>query len=191
MHENALDFRDAPVDHAHLRRALGRFATGVMVATTRTASGRIEGLTANSFSAVSLDPPLVLWSLQRQAPSLQSFLDAGRFAVSVLADHQQAVSQQFATPSADKFAGIRHVPGLGGCPLITDCLATFECVTEVVHDAGDHVLFIGRVERASYGEGRPLVFAIGAYGAHEPFNKANPMACASERAPQRIQGAYA
>ena len=169
MHETAIDLRDNPVDRALLRRALGRFATGVVVVTTCTEAGRMEGLTVNSFSAVSLDPPLVLWSLQRTAPSLPSFLAAGRFAISILASHQHGVSPQFATPPPDKFAGVPHVAGLGGCPLIEGSLAVFECRTEVVHDAGDHHLFIGRVERASHRDGRPLVFASGAYGVHEPF----------------------
>lgn len=169
MLETALDLRESPVDRVLLRRALGRFATGVAVVTTCVEGDRIEGLTVNSFSAVSLDPPLVLWSLQRTAPSLPRFLAAGRFAISILASHQHAVSRQFATPAEDKFAGVEHLSGLGGCPLIAGCLATFECLTEVVHDAGDHHLFIGRVERASHREGRPLVFASGAYGVHEPF----------------------
>lgn len=174
MLEAAIDLRETPVDRALLRRALGRFATGVAVVTTCTEGGRVEGLTVNSFSAVSLDPPLVLWSLQRTAPSLPSFLAAGRFAISILASHQHAVSRQFATPSPDKFAGVTHAAGLGGCPLIGGCLAVFECRTEAVHDAGDHHLFIGRVERASHRDGRPLVFASGSYGEHEPFAEPPP-----------------
>jgi flavin reductase (DIM6/NTAB) family NADH-FMN oxidoreductase RutF len=181
MLETAIDLRDNPVDRALLRRALGRFATGVAVVTTCTDSGRIEGLTVNSFSAVSLEPPLVLWSLQRSAPSLPSFLAAGRVAISILASHQHAVSRQFATPAPDKFAGVQHLRGLGGCPLIAGCLATFECATEAVHDTGDHHLFIGRVERATHRDGTPLVFASGAYGVHEPFGERPPAGTGSGR----------
>ena len=163
---HAVSFTPDPVNHRALRTALGRFATGVTVITTRTPEGRLEGLTANSFAAVSLDPPLVLWSLKRHAPSLKSFVGSGYFAVNVLARAQEEVAHRFATPHRDKFAGVVHAPGLGGSPLLDGTLAVFECSTETTIDGGDHVIFLGRVHRASQREGEPLIFSAGRYGTH-------------------------
>ncbi len=174
MDQAAFDCRQSPVDKTLLRRALGRFATGVMIVTTRTPEGRREGLTANSFSSVSLDPPLVLWSLRRDAPSLPGFIEAGRFAFSILGHGQSHLSHHFATPLPDKFEGIATRDGIGGCPIIEGCIAAFECSTEIVHEGGDHMIFIGRIERAEFRPGRPLVFAGGAYGSHEPLPEAPP-----------------
>ncbi len=166
MTVHSISFEQDVVDQRHLRHALGRFATGVTVITTRTLAGKLEGLTANSFSAVSLDPPLVLWSLRRNAPSLQSFLDSGYFAVNVLAANQCDVSRHFATPAPDKFAAIPYTVGLGGCPLLEDTLAGFECSTEHTVVGGDHIIFIGRVHRATYRDGEPLIFSAGQYCTH-------------------------
>ena len=146
-----------------LRQALGRFATGVAVIATRTPEGKLEGLTANSFAAVSLEPPLVLWSLRRNAASLPAFQRSGAFAVNVLSAAQRDLSQHFATPSADKFASVAHAPGQGGCPLIEGCLAWLECRIDQTVDGGDHLIFIGRVLRASFAEGEPLIFSAGQY----------------------------
>jgi flavin reductase (DIM6/NTAB) family NADH-FMN oxidoreductase RutF len=159
-------FEPDPVNHRALRKALGRFATGVTVITTRTPTGKFEGLTANSFSAVSLDPPLVLWSLKRNAPSLPGFQGAGYFAVNVLAVAQSELAHHFATPHKNKFAGIPYSPGLGGSPLLHDTLAAFECSIETTIDGGDHVIFLGRVHRASHRDGEPLIFSAGRYGTH-------------------------
>ena len=109
-------FEGDAVDAPGLRQALGRFATGVAVIATRTPEGKLEGLTANSFAAVSLDPPLVLWSLRRNAPSLPSFQRAGSFAVNVLSAGQRELSRHFATPSADKFSAVPHALGRGRLP---------------------------------------------------------------------------
>jgi flavin reductase (DIM6/NTAB) family NADH-FMN oxidoreductase RutF len=163
MTKQNLDFRDDPIDPLHLRRALGRFATGVTVVTTRAADGSPVGLTVNSFSSVSLDPPLVLWSLQRRAPSLDSFTRAGWFAVNVLGAQQSDLSRHFATSHPDKFAAIDYAPGLGGCPLLTESLAHFECSVEHTVAGGDHVIFIGRVVRAAHRDGEPLIFSAGQY----------------------------
>jgi flavin reductase (DIM6/NTAB) family NADH-FMN oxidoreductase RutF len=161
--ETCLDCREGAPDPRALRQALGRFATGVTVITTRTPTGKLEGLTANSFSSVSLDPPLVLWSLRRQAPSLASFRDSGCFAVNVLGAEQVALSRHFATPLADKFAGQAMAEGHGGCPLLPGCLARFECATEQLVEAGDHIIFIGRIHRLTHREGVPLLFNAGHY----------------------------
>jgi flavin reductase (DIM6/NTAB) family NADH-FMN oxidoreductase RutF len=151
-------------DLRQFRHALGRFATGVAVITTLTPGGKREGLTANSFGALSLEPPLVLWSLKRDAMSLPSFRDSPYFAVNVLASHQRSISNHFARPAPDKFEGIACPPGLGGCPTISDCLALFECRLERTIEGGDHVLLIGRVEHFGWRDGIPLVFSCGHYG---------------------------
>ncbi len=161
--------REGTLDERHLRNALGRFVTGVTVITTRTPDGRLEGLTANSFSAVSLDPPLVLWSLRSASSCLPSFESAGHFAVNVLGAWQFALSQHFAKRGEHKFQSIIHASGLGGCPLLSDALATFECSKQTRVAGGDHVVFFGRVERAVYREGEPLVFGAGKYGTHSPL----------------------
>jgi flavin reductase (DIM6/NTAB) family NADH-FMN oxidoreductase RutF len=160
-------------DHRDLRQALGRFATGVTVITTRAPDGRREGLTANSFAAVSLDPPLVLWSLKNTAPSQPSFLAARCFVVNVLAAHQRILSRHFACPHPDKFSGLAALDGIEGCPVLPDALAIFECSTESTVAGGDHTIFIGRVQRASYRDGEPLIFNSGRYCA--------PAALAGER----------
>lgn len=146
-----------------LRSALGRFATGITVVTTRTPEGKTEGLTVNSFSSLSLDPPMVLWSLRRAAPCLSSFTRSGHFAVNILAEAQGHLSRHFSTPAADKFLDVGHEAGLGGCPILPDSLAHFECRTEQQIEAGDHVIFIGRVERFLYRDGDPLIYSAGRY----------------------------
>ena len=157
-------------DPGLLRQALGRFATGVTVITTRTSDGKYEGLTANSFSAVSLDPPLVLWSLRLSSPSLASFKASGHFVVNVLSAAQNEVSRHFATPRHDKFEDVHFSAGLAGCPMLDDSLAIFECRTETMIEGGDHMIFIGRVVQAHYREGEPLIFAAGKYGTHAPLD---------------------
>ena len=147
---------DVGQDGRQLRNALGRFATGITVITTRTPAGKREGLTANSFSALSLDPPLVLWSIHRKSQSLPGFLASGWFAINVLAAGQANLSHRFATPSQDKFDGLLFDDGLGGSPVLAGVLASFECRTESTIDGGDHVLSIGRVHRITSIEGAPF-----------------------------------
>ena len=153
---------DGTHDSRQLRNALGRFPTGVTVITTG-AHGKREGLTANSFSALSLDPPLVLWSIVRKAASLPAFLGSGHFAINVLASNQPEMSHRFATPTADKFGGLDVEDGLGGSPLLPGALASFECATERTIEGGDHILFVGRVLRMRYSDGDPLIFSGGRY----------------------------
>lgn len=147
-----------------LRRVLGTFGTGVTVITTRHPDGALVGVTANSFTSVSLDPPIVAWSLQTRSPSLEAFRRTGRFAINVLAVEQQAISAQFARPSADKFRGVSWRPGLGGLPLLDGCAASLECTVVQTHEVGDHVMFLGRVERHSCHEAQdPLIYCRGRY----------------------------
>ena len=151
------------IEPRDLRNALGRFATGVTVVTTRTQTGKREGLTANSFAAVSLDPPLVSWTLKRAAPSFDSFLAAQHFAVNILSADQRNLCRHFATPNLDKFADIPFDEGLHGAPILLGCLATFECRTQNTFAGGDHLIFIGRVSRATYRDGEPLIFSAGRF----------------------------
>ena len=151
------------IDQRELRNALGRFATGITVVTTTTVEGVNEALTANSFAALSLDPPLVLWSLTNESPSRVGFLSAGRFAINVLGAHQRSISNQFVQSAQDKFDGITWHHGKIGCPILDDHLAAFECSTERTIESGDHLLFIGRVESLSYREGAALIYSAGKY----------------------------
>jgi flavin reductase (DIM6/NTAB) family NADH-FMN oxidoreductase RutF len=150
-------------DRRAFRRALGQFATGVTVATTRAPDGRRVGVTANSFTSVSLDPPLVLFCLDRSAPSLEAFRECAQFAVNVLASDQHHLSRQFSTPSEDKFAGVHVEEGPGGMPLLAGVLARFVCRLVERYDGGDHVIFVGEVEDYEAFEGEPLVFHSGLY----------------------------
>jgi flavin reductase (DIM6/NTAB) family NADH-FMN oxidoreductase RutF len=147
------------------RNALGCFATGITIMTTCGPDGRFVGITVNSFASVSLDPPLVSFCLDRNALSLQSFLAGTHFAVNVLAEGQETLSAAFARSSAtDKFAGLAVEIGATGCPLLPDCLSHLECVREALHDAGDHLIVVGRVVRlAHHGEGKPLLYFRGRY----------------------------
>jgi len=160
-----------PIDPRQLRNALGRFATGVTIVTTRGPDGRLEGLTANSFSAVSLDPPLVLWSLNRSSPSLASFRKSGCFAVNILAASQTGLSHRFATRRNNKYEDVEFTVGLDGCPLLKDPVATFECATEMMVDGGDHVIFVGRVRRIMWRDGEPLIFSAGQYCTALPLRE--------------------
>lgn len=154
---------DGPHDGRQLRLALSRFVTGVTVITTRTDQGIRLGLTANSFSALSLDPALVLWSMVKRSGTLADFVAAGRFAVNVLTLDQADVSHHFATAQGDRFCRHEFEEGLGGLPLLGGALASFECQTQCTMDGGDHLLFIGRVQRIRWGDGAPLVFSAGRY----------------------------
>jgi len=158
----ALVTGDAPVLPT-LRSALGRFATGVTIVTCVDADGHKVGLTVNSFGALSLDPPLVLWSLRNVSPSLEAFMASRCFAINVLGEGQLELSRRFASPVADKFGqGVWHV-GHGEVPVLNEAAAVFECETVTRQVAGDHTLFIGQVLRFADGGLRPLLFHGGRY----------------------------
>jgi flavin reductase (DIM6/NTAB) family NADH-FMN oxidoreductase RutF len=154
-------------EQRRFRDALGRFATGITVVTASTADGSHAGLTVNSFSSVSLDPPLVLWSLSKTAPCFPSFERATHYAVNVLAAGQAALSNRFAGPG-EKFADTAWTPGKSGAPLLEGCLAYFECRIVARHDGGDHVILVGEVERYDQRDGEPLLYYAGRYGALAP-----------------------
>ena len=151
------------IDPAALRTALGQYATGVAVVTTLDADGRPTGLTVNSFASVSLDPPLVLWSLALTSACLPAFRACGHFVVNVLAADQVEISNRFAKTGHDKFADLSWTPGLGGAPLLEGCCAFFECSNEARHAGGDHLIFIGRVEHFGRHHKQPLLFHGGRY----------------------------
>jgi 3-hydroxy-9,10-secoandrosta-1,3,5(10)-triene-9,17-dione monooxygenase reductase component len=154
---------DSALSPLVLRAALGRFATGVTIISCRAADGSPVGLTANSFNALSLQPPLILWSLRDVSPNLDSFVAASHFAVNVLAENQVELSRRFASSLPDKFAEGVWTEGLGGVPVLGGCAAVFECEQASFQTAGDHVLFIGQVHRVSEAPISPLVFQSGHY----------------------------
>jgi 3-hydroxy-9,10-secoandrosta-1,3,5(10)-triene-9,17-dione monooxygenase reductase component len=158
------------------RAALGSFATGVTIVTTRSAAGEDIGLTANSFNSVSLDPPMVLWSLARKSLSLPAFLESGYFAVHVLAATQEDLSVTFATRGAEKFAGLSVTRGTGGIPLLPGCSALFQCKTAFNYEGGDHVIFVGEVQEFEHFNRPPLVFHSGRYAVavEKPASTAAP-----------------
>ena len=153
------------IDPKLFRQLLGCFPTGVAVITTRTADGKPAGLTCNSFSSVSLEPPLVLFSLRKASSLLGTFVEAGSFAINILSQSQDQLSGRFASSKiADKFEGVAWQSGPLGTPIIDDCLASFECRPYARHEAGDHEVFIGEVTHMTTGSAdHALVFYKGAY----------------------------
>lgn len=157
-------------DKRELRNVLGSFVTGVTVVTTLDVDGKMHGLTANSFSSVSLDPPLVLWSQAISAGSHAAFRDSERFAINILAENQHGLASHFATRSPDKFSGIDYDIGIEGLPVLRDCSAWLECKVVSRFPGGDHVIFVGSVERIRLGGRRPLVFGGGQYLVADPHD---------------------
>lgn len=151
-----------------LRTALGAFATGVTVVTAHTAAGEDIGRTANSFSSVSLSPPMVLWSLAKSSSSLAAFRDTHHFAVHVLSSLQSDLSSRFAGKMSDKFVDLDVQRGSGNTPLLRDCTARFECRTVHRYDGGDHIIFVAEVIDYVHNPAPPLVFHGGEYGRLVP-----------------------
>jgi flavin reductase (DIM6/NTAB) family NADH-FMN oxidoreductase RutF len=146
------------------RAALGMFATGVTVVTARAANGTRVGLTASSFNSVSLDPPLVLWSLSRNAASLPAFTTGSHYAINVLSAEQQALAERFAARHADRFAGLAFREGVSGAPILEGAAAVFECFNRSRYDEGDHIIFVGEVEHCEHRAGAtPLIFHGGRF----------------------------
>ena len=150
-------------DAAEFRKALGSFATGVTIITTRAADGTPVGLTANSFNSVSLNPPLVLWSLANPSLSLPAFRAASHWTVHILSSDQEALSARFAKRSDTKFEGLETESGLGGVPMLEGCSARFQCRTAFQYEGGDHVIFLGEVLSFDRCDAAPLVFHGGRY----------------------------
>jgi len=151
------------IDPRDFRNALGAYATGVTVITA-CADGKLAGLTCNSFASVSLNPPLVLWSLVSFSPSMSLFRAASHFTVNVLGLSQRDLATHFATPAEDKFAGVTSTPVRGGAPILPNAVAAFECRAVDRYYGGDHVIFLGAVEAYAYNRSESLLFSRGKFG---------------------------
>lgn len=174
-------------DPKALRRTLGQFATGVTVVTAADPeTGEVVGMTANSFASVSLEPPLVLWSIVREAKSLPVFMKATHFAINILAKDQLDHSNRFARPGADKFVDVDWTPGLGGAPVLGQTAAVFECARHAEHDGGDHIIMLGRVDRFARFDRDVLVFSQGRYGV----TAEHPLADGQPAAPGLVDGPH-
>ena len=160
----------AAIDPAEFRRCLGSFVTGVTVITALDETGAAIGITANSFNSVSLDPPLIVWSLRMNASSFPAYSKATRFVVNILSEEQVDVSNRFAKSGPDRFNGVATTPGISGVPLIDGCSAHLECRTEAIYPGGDHLLFLGRVERIVSSARKPLAFGAGKYMVVHPYD---------------------
>lgn len=159
-----MEARQASFDSGEFRRTLGMFTTGVTIITARAADGERIGVTANSFSSVSLDPPLVLWSLARNALSFDIYRNAKYFAVNVLREGQDELSARFSKSAGDKWHGIDYEFWDTGCPILPSALAIFECRSAFTYDGGDHAIFVGEVMKFDHDpKGKPLVFWRGGY----------------------------
>jgi flavin reductase (DIM6/NTAB) family NADH-FMN oxidoreductase RutF len=158
------------MDSQQFRAALGMFATGVTIVTVRSADGGLVGLTANSFNSVSLDPPLVLWSLAQRAGSMPVFTRGSHYAINILAADQKELAQRFAMRDIDRFAGVAWREGAGGAPVLDGAAAVFECANRSRYEEGDHVIFVGEVERCTARPGaQPLIFHGGRYFTELPI----------------------
>ena len=152
------------------RAALAMFATGVTIVTAQDASGQPIGLTANSFNSVSIEPPLVLWSLSRQAGSMPAFARGSHYAINILAADQRELAERFASKDVDRFEGVAFGPGASGAPLLDGAAAVFECFNRSRYEEGDHVIFVGEVERCVRTVGaKPLIFHGGRYFTELPL----------------------
>lgn len=154
------------MDSRQFRNALGQFPTGVAVATARTAAGQLMGMTISSFNSVSLDPPLILFSVLRQAAGFAVWQTVDRYAINVLNEAQEQVSNQFARAKGDKWDGISPLTGDTGVPILPNTAVVFECQAHARFDGGDHEIFVGRVaamHEHAFNRGRPLVFFEGRY----------------------------
>lgn len=150
-------------DAREFRATLGTFTTGVTIITTRGPDGVAVGITANSFNSVSLDPPMVLWSLAKSSRSLAAFEASEHWAVHILSADQEALSNRFAKSGEDKFAGVTVEAGLGAVPLLEGCVSRLQCKTSFKYEGGDHIIFVGEVLAFDRTEVAPLVFHAGKY----------------------------
>ncbi len=151
-------------DQIGFRNALGTFATGITVITTTNTKKEPVGITVNSFTSVSLEPPLILWCLDKNADSYEDFVNCIRFAVHVLHEDQEAISHNFAIKSNNKFAELEWENGEFGSPILNDFSTCFQCETEERYTGGDHIIFLGRIRSIQTHPGKePLIYHAGSY----------------------------
>ncbi len=163
------------LDTPHFKQALSRFPTGVSVITTHQQGDanpaewghQFVGLTASSFNSVSLTPPLVVWSLGLTSRTVPSFQKSSHYVINVLSDAQLALCNQFAFGQGDRFKGVAYDLGHAGLPVLQGALAWFECRNRSQYPEGDHIIFVGEVERCGFTEGSPLVYQQGGFGAFQ------------------------
>jgi flavin reductase (DIM6/NTAB) family NADH-FMN oxidoreductase RutF len=154
-----------PIDKNQLRQVMGHFATGVTIITTFNKDGQMHGLTANAFTSVSLEPPLLLISVDKKAESYPAFEESKVFTVNILADEQEALSRKFAVSGGNKFEGVAYRRGANGAAILDGTLAHIECTLYGAYEGGDHSLYLGEIQEAEVREGKPLVFYRGGYRA--------------------------
>jgi flavin reductase (DIM6/NTAB) family NADH-FMN oxidoreductase RutF len=142
---------------------MGHFATGVTIITTVNKEGQLHGLTANAFTSVSLEPPLLLISVDKKAESWPAFEESKVFTVNILGDDQEALSRKFAVSGGNKFDGVAYRRGANGAAILEGALAFIECTLYAAYEGGDHSLYLGEIQEASVREGKPLVFFRGGY----------------------------
>lgn len=154
----------------HFRAALGRFATGVTIVTARAPDGTPVGLTVNSFNSVSLEPPLVLWSLSNTAQSMPVFQQCSHYAIHVLSVQQRDLALRFATREVDRWVGVEYSEAASGAPILPGAVAVFECANRSRYEAGDHVIYVGEVQRCEYSSTiRPLLYHGGRFYTEHPL----------------------
>ena len=154
-----------PIEKNELRQVMGHFATGVTIITTISKEGTPYGLTANAFTSVSLEPPLLLISVDKKAESYPFFEESKVFTINILRDHQEAMSRKFAVSGGNKFEGVAYRRGANGVPILDDTIAHLECRLYAAYDGGDHTLYLGEILEAETREGKPLLFYRGGYRA--------------------------
>jgi len=154
-----------PIEKNQLRQVMGHFATGVTIITTFNKDGQMHGLTANAFTSVSLEPPLLLISVDKKAESWPAFEESKVFTVNILADEQEALSRKFAVSGGNKFEGVAYRQGANGAAILDGTLAHIECTLYAAYEGGDHSIYLGEIQEAEVREGKPLVFYRGGYRA--------------------------
>ena len=163
----------ADVEKRVLRTWLGQYATGVTIVTTLNEQGQKVGMTANSFSSVSLDPPLILWSIAKTASNVADFCQCERFAINILNEAQHVESNHFSKSSADKFSSLSCISEIENIPVIDEALTTLICRTYQIYEGGDHHIILGEIELCKHNGGKPLLFHNGQYHAaswHHTYN---------------------
>jgi flavin reductase (DIM6/NTAB) family NADH-FMN oxidoreductase RutF len=151
------------IDKDEFRKVMSRFASSVTVVTTVSGDGVPLGLTVSAFCSLSLDPPLVLVCIDKNASFHQFLSEGGHFAVNILSEEQEIVSRRFASKGVDRFDGVSYKKGVTGSPLLDDVIANVECIVKQCHSGGDHTIFVGQVESAETADGRPLAYFRGGY----------------------------